>query len=96
MALIAGSKGHLNPGDDQYTGSLAAAIESAFMQEWPAVMNNAPKPVPNDQMRLLFIAVAQGVLRYLADNELSITVNVSGVELPIKITVSGLLYNTAP
>lgn len=78
-------------GEDQYTNSLAQAIETAFMKEWPAVMKSAAPP-PNDQMRLLFIAVAQGLLRYFVNNNNAITVTVSGGKIAVVFDTTGPLY----
>jgi hypothetical protein len=92
MALRAGTK-QLGPyGEDQYTGSMAAAIESAFIKEWPVIMgSNAP--APNDHMRLLFVAIAQGIVRHLKENDSSITVSVPGVgTLGTNIETEDLLY----
>ena len=62
MALKAGSSNDM-------ANSLAKAIEDAFKQEWNAVMGGQPlSEDPNPQMRLLMVSVAQGVVRYLADN----------------------------
>jgi hypothetical protein len=95
MPLKAGTKkigpiGHEN----QYAGSMAAAMEHAFMEEWPIIMGS-DAPAPNDHMRLLFIAVAQGVVRHLKSNENSITVNVpsgGGGDFDADILTEGPLY----
>lgn len=58
--------------------SMAADIENAFLAEWPKVMgDDQPVPAPSPEMRLLFVAVAQGVIRHLKDNAqaLEVTVN---------------------
>jgi hypothetical protein len=59
------------------SGSMAKAMEEAFMAEWPNVMKNQPLPEPNDQMRLLFIAVAQGIVRHLVANPDAFVVSVA-------------------
>lgn len=51
-----------------FSDSMAEAIENAFLEEWPEAMGGADKPETNPQMRLLFVAVAQGVVRYLTDH----------------------------
>ncbi len=89
MAFKAGTKtGNTN----EYAGSMAAAMENAFLREWPAIMGSAA-PQPDNQIRLLFIAIAQGVLRHLKDNEDSISVNVPtyGV-IDADIATEGTLY----
>jgi hypothetical protein len=58
MALIAG---HVSA----FTGSLAEAIENAMKAEWQQV-KGVPMPDTNpDERRILFVAIAQGVLGYL-------------------------------
>ena len=58
MALKAG---HV----DDFSGSLAEAIENAMKEEWQAVKGEPmPDTDPNDR-RILFVAIAQGVLGYL-------------------------------
>jgi len=91
MSLEAGTTVPGPIGQDQYTNSLASAIENAFMKEWPAVMKSAAPP-PNDQMRLVFIAVAQGILRYFINNNNAITVTVSGVKIAVVFDTTGPLY----
>lgn len=61
MALKAGTIG-------DFSDSMAEVIENAFLEEWPEAMGGADKPETNPQMRLLFVAVAQGVVRYLTDH----------------------------
>lgn len=79
MALKAGTRKKGATGyEDQYKDSMAAAIEHAFMKEWPLIMGS-DAPAPNDHMRLLFIAIAQGVVKHLKTNASSISVTVPGV-----------------
>ncbi len=59
MALKAGSP-------SKYSGSMAEAIEKAFLAAWPAVIPDQPAPVFTNQTKLLFIAIAQGVVGHLA------------------------------
>ena len=48
-----------------FSGSLAEAIENAMKAEWQAVKGEPmPDTDPNDR-RILFVAIAQGVLAYL-------------------------------
>jgi hypothetical protein len=94
MALKAGTKRRDSANQDQYVGSMAAAMEHAFLQEWPVIMGTQA-PQPNDHMRLLFIAIAQGVVRHLKDNENAITVDVpsgGGSNLDADIATQGTLY----
>jgi hypothetical protein len=91
MALKAGTI-------QDYGNSMAEAMEEAFLEEWPRIMSdNQPKPKPNDQMKLLFIAMAQGVVRHLADHPESFGVSISsnaGHSHSASVTVqtTGLLY----
>lgn len=48
-----------------YTDSMASAMETAFKNEWPTLMGDTPLPASNDQMKLMFIAIAQGVITHL-------------------------------
>lgn len=51
--------------------SMVAAMEYAFKTEWPKVMKNTQAPSKDEelnQMRLLFAAVAQGVVNYLKEH----------------------------
>lgn len=83
MPLNAGT--NYNPSDfSNSTASMAAAIEDAFKTEWPKIMGDAPAPsTPEDlnQMRLLFAAIAQGVVKYLQlhHDDFKVTVNAGGL-----------------
>ena len=57
MALKSGSVADFN-------NSMAEAIQQAFINEWPTIMKGDAPP-PSDQMKLLFIAVAKGVVQHL-------------------------------
>ena len=59
--LKAGSK-------EAYAESMASAMEDAFMKEWGNFMKEADPPKMNDQMRLMFVAIAQGVVNHLKAN----------------------------
>jgi hypothetical protein len=61
MALKSGSVSNFND-------SMAAAMDQAFQDEWSAVKGE-PLPAGGEQERkILFAAVAQGMLSYLSDN----------------------------
>lgn len=78
MPLKAGTKKTGPIGyEDQYAGSMAKAIEHAFIKEWPLIMGS-DAPALNDHMRLLFIAIAQGIIKHLKENAGSITVTIPG------------------
>ncbi len=76
MPLKAGS----NSSNTDFANSMAAAMVEAFNNEWPYIMGDAPKPETLDQMKLLFAAVAQGIIKHLKDHatDFKVTVNSSG------------------
>ena len=53
-----------------FSGSMAEEMANAFLEEWDSAMgpNPPPKPDMNNQMRLMFIAIAQGVVKQLKEN----------------------------
>jgi hypothetical protein len=56
--------GHVN----DFSGSLAEAIETAMAAEWQAVKGEPmPSADPTDR-RILFVAIARGLLKYLEDH----------------------------
>ena len=61
MALKAGTI-------DNLSNSMALAMENAFVDQWPKVMGDLELPVDRQQMRLMFVAVAQGVVEHLRNN----------------------------
>ena len=84
MALLAGTHTH-------YDNSMAQAIEKAFLAEWPNVIPGQPVPESNDQMRLLFMAIAQGVVHHLVKNPGAFTLTVRDLgsqALPASLTIS--------
>ncbi len=66
----------LKPGTiDKYENSMAQAMEKAFLKTWPQIMYpNDPEDqeieMPNitNHLRMMFIAIAQGIVRHLVDN----------------------------
>jgi len=80
MPLDSGTKA---PGSDTYSGSMTDAMEKAFREEWPYVMGDADLPASNEQLNLMFRAVAQGVIRHLRQNctsmKVTVTINVGGI-----------------
>jgi hypothetical protein len=80
---------------DNYAGSMAEAIEKAFKSEWPNIMGTSA-PATEAQMKLLCIAIAQGVIRHLVDHPeaFEINVNIGGTTYPasVKIKPTGKLY----
>lgn len=82
MALQAGTHTH-------YTNSMAEAIEKAFLAEWPKVIPGQPVPESNDQMRLLFMAIAQGVVYHLVHHpEAFVVTNLAKNILPVQLMIN--------
>jgi len=48
---------------------LTDAIQAAFEDEWRAVKGGSPPGVGTEDRRLLFAAVARGLLQYLDDHQ---------------------------
>jgi hypothetical protein len=71
VTLTAGTVARFNP------GSLAEAIESAFAAELRASKGQALPDIQVEDRRLLFAAIAQGVLHYLGRNDVDFVVNVA-------------------
>jgi hypothetical protein len=76
MALTAGtlSKGAQA---ESYTKSMAKAMEKAFRKEWSYAMSGSELPPTSDDMRLLFVAIAQGVVEHLKERASSFEVTVA-------------------
>lgn len=76
MPLKAGT----NLGLSGFADSMAEAMVEAFRDEWPYVMQGAPVPDTSDQMKLLFAAVARGVVKHLQEHatDFKVTVTSSG------------------
>jgi 2C-methyl-D-erythritol 2,4-cyclodiphosphate synthase len=60
-----------------YADSMASAMEDAFKNEWPAVMGDIALPASNDQMKLMFIAIAQGVITHLQQHCDAFTISIT-------------------
>jgi hypothetical protein len=89
--------GTLAPGTANYSGSMAAAMEQAFREEWPTVMGDAEVPASSEQLNLMFRAIAQGVIRHLKQNcesmKVSVTVNVGGTNYTGTGTVTDIIIS---
>ena len=75
MALKAGSVANFN-------GSLAEAMEQAFQNEWLDVFGEALPGGGEQERKILFAAIAQGLLSYLQtniDGSLEVDVSVTQV-----------------
>jgi hypothetical protein len=55
--------------DEAFSDSLAEAIENAFKIEWSNIKGESLSDNGSDDRRLLFAAIAQGILSYLKDHE---------------------------
>lgn len=64
MPLKAGNVNESQPNtpDEQ---SMAQAIEDAFREQWPLVMGDRELPEDNPQTKLLFAAIARGIITHL-------------------------------
>ena len=64
----------LKPGHvSDFTGSMAKAMEDALKSEWLAVKETPLPNVGGEDRQLLFVAIAQGILKYLDAHEADIT-----------------------
>lgn len=91
MPLKAGSKNR----NDDFINSMAEAMEKAFEAEWPHIMGSEALPPSNEQMQLLFIAIAQGIVRHLVENPGSFNVQTDSTSHAGKvsnISTTGTLY----
>ena len=71
MSLRPGGRqlGQFSLEDGALTDSLALAIEEEFAAVYNGVKNAPLPPTARKDMRLLFVGVARGVLRYLHEHE---------------------------
>jgi len=54
---------------NDFANSMAAEMEAAMKSEWQAVKNTAlPGGAGEEDRKILFVAVARGVLKYLTDH----------------------------
>ena len=99
MALKAGGKSEAKP--IPISGStMVELMEKAFEAEWNEVMKKTDGTIPNkpnfnDQTRLLFVAVARGVVEHLLKNELKVTLKFDRLG-GTPITETGILTFTTP
>ena len=56
--------GHVHPEED-FNLSMAYEMDEAMKTEWHRVKGEDLSPMPSEDRRILFVAVARGVLRYL-------------------------------
>jgi hypothetical protein len=70
---------------DDFANSMAADMESAFELVWNARMGTSLPAETRDDRRMLFVAIAQGVLRHFKEN----AVQGFDVDVLVKQTVDG-------
>jgi hypothetical protein len=68
MALKSGSIAQSKNDVATWNTSMAKAIEQAFLDEWSAALPDQDPPVMNDTARLMFVAIAKGVIKHLGEN----------------------------
>ncbi len=56
---------------------MAQAMEVAFAAEWPNAMGDADVPGTNQQMHLMFLAIAEGIVTHLKANPEAFKVTVT-------------------
>lgn len=54
-----------------YDKSMAAAMEEALRANWGFAMPDTNMPISNDLLKLIFIAISQGVVNHLKENKTS-------------------------
>lgn len=71
MSLYPGGRenGKYSVSDTAMAQSMAKLMEDEFAAVYQAVKGSPPPADPQHDLRLLFVAVARGVLRYLNENE---------------------------
>ena len=63
--------------EDSLAGSMAKSMEDAFVKQWPNVMGEQDVPLDRQQMQLMFVAVAQGIVEHLQENATAFNVQVT-------------------
>jgi hypothetical protein len=74
MALKAGTV-------DDFTHSMAEAMEQALAQEYQKLKGEVLPDMGQEDRRMLFAAIAQGVVRHLKDNLAAFTVSVETTQV---------------
>lgn len=86
----------LKPGHvSDFANSMAEAIENALQSEWQTVKGSALPSAGADDRKILFVAIAQGVLGYLKANqaELISTITLQTASVTVESTVTDLELN---
>lgn len=68
---------------ENFNDSMAAAIEKVFEKLWSEKYGTVLPEETRDERRLLFVSIAQGVIKYLSDNALDsfdVEANVKQIE----------------
>lgn len=81
----------LKAGKTNYTGSMAEAMEKVFKEQL-----DKGQPKPDDQMKMLFIAVAEGVVRHLVANPGAFVITVTQDENNIHTTTVKITSTDSP
>ncbi len=79
-----------------YENSMAQSMEEAFLAEWPKAMGDAEAPKPNNQMRLMFVAVAQGIVKHLHQNPGAFHIDTIVDGFPLVTTLKAIDSNLDP
>lgn len=67
-------------------GGMAAAIEQAFADELSARKGTQLPDASAEERRMLFAAIARGVLGYLDDNEANLNIVIGSDTYPLQIS----------
>jgi hypothetical protein len=67
-------------------GGMAAAIEQAFADELSARKGTQLPDASAEERRMLFAAIARGVLGYLNDNEANLNIVIGSDTYPLQIS----------
>lgn len=90
MALKAGTM--TSTDSDAFLNSMAEAMIKAMEKEWKVVKG---KPLPSagrEDMKLMFIAISQGVVKHLKNNQSSFHIFSAGVNQSVTIDTEGVLH----
>ena len=92
-----GLAGDVAPLPDEFADSMAAAMEVALNQLLEAE-DRPPAPIDNTpesrDRRMLFVAIAQGVVNHLVENRDAFVVTTDGDPEPLNERPSGLLISS--
>ena len=66
---------------DDFTSSMAESMELALAQEYQKLKNEALPDMGREDRRMLFAAIAQGVVRHLKDNLMAFSIEVETTQV---------------